>query len=896
LWDRAFVDRNATAKTKITSTDPVFPMELLSMNGTYVSHESVGRFLSDRDIEARKSVGGIGDAAIIDTTKVLPRDQFDYLVAAIAEDALHAYAQGRDPGFYSQDLSDAMSKMSTRHPELETDANAKFVFTMLTAITSNGQDPTLNLADSDALYDLFKKSGTCVPDGAVGGARDAKGSLKTFQSMLDSFGIERTRNLLSGYTTAERVNQTLQKLSEKSKDPEWQARTKGRPWLTTEFEKKKGPSIDTDKGGEFADEVVPVASIFGPKIGSFFANLSGRHDFLTMDRWLMRSAGRITGELLTRSTPAGGSDRATNALAALAVPKWSSKLMFGIDKKFGITKQDLIRSLTIQQKTGVIEENGAAYLWAIAAERSHKNTKKANGGQYGTHPDPEMHEAHTSGNSIFKSLVHEQQDPRGSQARRSLREVFREVVKRIEEEYPERKGKVDVDEVQAVLWQYEKNLWKHLGAKVQIDENSLYSKAADDLIAGRTKVRDFKAEKRSETEGLGGMENDDVYQHDAEQDFWSAEIEESGVDLLEVFKALEEVVAESRSADCGREDDGRFGPKNDCQDDDGGSSQSTAQSGGSRPDEYPELDSLKVPPAPDVVAESMTDNKEWTAKDLKSSPPFDGAERLESIRITDKGSEIQSRLEGMGIGLGEAIGLAGAVRDGNNVSIRRDYETPSSEGLFIDSYRSLGGVDYGIEQTTVIKNVGPKGKSEIQIDHKIVQVAEAIKADPAKRVSAAREFYRTMADSVEAARKVGATRITLNAAGSSGGKSGYRGYTIWPRMGFDAPIPFNLRQKLPESLSASNTLLDLHTSREGRDWWEANGRDIDVTLDLRDRSSPQNKVIDKFLKRFSGESRSESEKVKTDASGWLAMEDHAKFEEIWEEIIEEGVFDDYGES
>jgi hypothetical protein len=83
-------------------------------------------------------------------------------------------------------------------------------------------------------------------------------------------------------------------------------------------------------------------------------------------------------------------------------------------------------------------------------------------------------------------------------------------------------------------------------------------------------------------------------------------------------------------------------------------------------------------------------------------------------------------------------------------------------------------------------------------------------------------------------------------------------------MGFDADIPTDLAEKLPESLSHAKTLLDLHVSGEGQEWWKENGRDIDVSIDL---DGVQGQIFDSFIagKR-------------------------------WEDILEEGILDDYGNS
>ena len=51
--------------------------------------------------------------------------------------------------------------------------------------------------------------------------------------------------------------------------------------------------------GENESEIVYGAAVMGPKIGNgFFANLYGFFEQLTMDRWLIRSWGRLTGTLV----------------------------------------------------------------------------------------------------------------------------------------------------------------------------------------------------------------------------------------------------------------------------------------------------------------------------------------------------------------------------------------------------------------------------------------------------------------------------------------------------------------------------------------------------------------------------------------------------------------------
>lgn len=906
LYDRTFVHRGDPKRpSKITQHDPIFADSDLVQNGMFVGHGPVARALSARGEESRKEVGGEGPGAVIDSREVFTPEQIDYVASAIFEDTSRAYEEGRNPGFYSTDIRECMEIMSGFYPELSdpdeaarrgtTPQDASFVFTMITAITSNGTDPALNLESADRLYRLYRDHGSLrTPDQLMGGERanEITKSLNRFQDMIDEFGESRVRRLMSGVTTRSRIDETMRRLAKKSEEL-------GGSW--------SGKQIGDD---ELASEVVPVSAVFGPKIGSFFANLSGDHRFLTMDRWLMRSFGRVTGELLTRATPEKANKQANEAIKAIRARSRSRDILFGVDKPpLSLTREDVIRSLELQARTGVIEESSAAYEWAKAAQRAYSKVPKsvsASGkasGSYGDHPDPQIRAAHKVGNTMFKSLIHEQQDPRSGTARRNIRNVFREIARRIEAANPDARGGVQVSEIQAVLWQYEQNLWKRLGAKTKIEGDSLYSAAAKKLKERRDSGEDIPSlrpakpnrpksvrsyDPKDSDEATGEDEVDHLNQ--SSQDLWDMEVEQSEVNLLDLLRDIEgdiresgEEEKESRSDDCVRQDGGRFGVGNNC----------ASEGGGTSTDDYPELDSFKVPPD----TKPQTSNKvSLEGEALKSSPPFSGAEKLRRVDIMDpKG--IDSRLGKMGVDMGEAVKVVGAGDEGNELLI---HPHGSPGAVVVRSSREFLGIPSGINHTSILMDYGPPGKPELWLKHDVIDVLPQIRDKQpgetdeqvaSRRHASAREFLRVMATSVEESRKAGVKLITLSAAGRGrGGKNHYRGYTIWPRLGFDAPIPFDLKQKLPPSLSHAKTLLDLHTSKEGTRWWEENGRDIDVTLDLHDVNSPQNQLFDKYTKRLLKESRSYSG---WSADDWMSPHDRLVLEEMWDEVWDSDLLDDY---
>ena len=1202
LYGREIVSRDDPRRpNKITRLDPVFAESDLAQNGTYVSHDAVGRLLSSRHEDARKELGGEGPAAVFDTRDDLPQEQFEYVVAALKEDVDRAYEEGRNPGFYSTDIAECMDIMSGFYPELKdpdeakrrgtTPEDAAFVFTMITAITSNGTDPALNLESADRIYRLYREHGSVrTPDQVMGGERatEIRKSLNRFQAMIDEFGESRTRSLLSGVTRASTIASTMKRLAAKSQEI-------GGSWSEKDL-----------KGVELGDEVVPVAAIFGPKIGSFFANLSGKHQFLTMDRWLMRSVGRVTGELLSRATPNAANKQANAAIRAIKQRARSRDILFGVDKPpLNLKREDVIRSLELQARTGIIEESSAAFEWAKAAERSFNKVPRGvsksgePSGSYGTHPDPQIDAAHRAGNTIFKSLIHEQQDPRSARARHVLRGVFREVAKRVAAENPSRLGEVQVSEIQAVLWQYEQNLWKRLGAKTKIEGDSLYSAAAKSLKQRRDSGEEpvaLKPEKARRPKSVrsydatrqdgAATDGETDFPNQSGQDLWDNETELAGVDFVELLKAIssekesrafcptgegggvdnscgsddgssspessssrrpesmprsfprgsekfrdaidsvspnpkavwdrsrgradtppekvitsaadeqtssgaaltpeaeasykdlideigrqyealtaaglkakawrgegepygdppgstkpnsdkmrEEVaktgefsffmtekgfgtgsatpdhpmlretkyktadgepmiandlfrvvhdmvahvrggysfstngeyngmlthastlpesawpalfaetfgqnavyektgnyaaqnayaskvgpeiikaelakrnrkvrraidaeyesdeplgyqhlkvrpwlmkgVTESRSADCGRDEGGRFGSGNDCAADEGGSA-ATATA------------------APSGDRWSSNETLSWPETSRDTSPPPVGDGRYGSINVSAP-KAVKASLDAAGIDPKLAPMVAGGS-EGSDVFVRPapdfSMEFPGSKvtPVMFAFERDFAGVESGLHGSSVI---GVTASGEAVVYHSTVNVADSIKSDDSKRHAAAREFYRAMTSSVEAARKAGVSRIVLNAAGNSSATKGsvtstpWRGYTIWPRMGFDAPLPASIRAKLPPDLSHAKSLLDLHATPEGTRWWRDNGEDLDVSFDLKDRSSPQAKIMDRFIKKF-GESRREMPLGSGDE--WMSPEDLVRLDEMWQEIWGDGELDDY---
>jgi hypothetical protein len=390
-------------------------------------------------------------------------------------------------------------------------------------------------------------------------------------------------------------------------------------------------------------------------------------------------------------------------------------------------------------------------------------------------------------------------------------------------------------------------------------QNAYASKIGPEIIKAELAKRNRKARRAVDAEDEGD--------------------EPLGYQHLKVRPWLMRPATEQRSADCGRDEGGRFGSGNDCA--------AEGSSGGP---------ATASPPSSSGTW-SSNESATWPASSRDSSPPPIGDGRYGSIDISSP-KAVKASLDAAGVDPKLAPMVAGGS-DESDVFVRPapdfSVEFPGSKvtPVMFAFERDFAGVESGLHGSSVI---GVTAAGETVVYHSTVNVSDSIKQDDAKRHAAAREFYRAMVSSVEAAHKAGVSRIVLNAAGNSSATKGsltstpWRGYTIWPRMGFDAPLPSSIKAKLPPDLSHAKSLLDLHATPDGTRWWRDNGEDLDVKFDLTDRSSPQSKIMDRFIKKFGTDRR---EMPLGSGDEWLSPEDMLRLDEMWNEIWDDGELDDY---
>ena len=170
-------------------------------------------------------------------------------------------------GWYNEKVTKALSILSSIHPEIATDPQSKFAFTWALANTSNGLKVDKNFELAEKAYAYYSNNGVMPTDIGIGDASAAiNNNMKLFNRLLEEKGFEDFEQFMKTMHTVKDV------------------------------EAYTGSNVS----GENKTEMVYGAAVMGPKIGNgFFANLYGNFEQLTMDRWLMRTWGRMTGTLIT---------------------------------------------------------------------------------------------------------------------------------------------------------------------------------------------------------------------------------------------------------------------------------------------------------------------------------------------------------------------------------------------------------------------------------------------------------------------------------------------------------------------------------------------------------------------------------------------------------------------
>ena len=339
----------------------------------------------------------------------------------------HVANGDRASGWYSQRLTEAVDKAATLYPELATDPNARFAFLAALAITSQNTDVQLNTQYAIEVYDQVRNNNfSAFPIFGKGKhASSMESNFMLLNSMIENMGgIANIKEFFDQQFTVEELE-------------------------------RAGFEPPT---GEARGERVYGSYLLGPKIGQgFYQNLNGNFDPVTIDMWLMRTFGRLTGTLV--GNPG-------------ALPKQIDRLYKGLldsDKNDALVRVN--EAIKAGDSDSIIEIADELRLDHDRLFKTPEVRKLYDADRY---EKPEWAKA---AEAIVTQQLKPRDQPSGPRHRQAIRRILGKTLAKLEADGIS----TNAADLQAVLWYPEKTLYGTLGVKIK-DLNLDYSQAMDEVL------------------------------------------------------------------------------------------------------------------------------------------------------------------------------------------------------------------------------------------------------------------------------------------------------------------------------------------------------------------------------------------------------------------------------
>ena len=370
----------------------------------------------------------------IDYTNLRPEDN-GRLVASLVQEIKRAVKLHPEAlGWYDENLNLAMDVMRDLDPDLAKPEN-NFIFKAILAATSDGNKVGPQFKQTWQEYSHWKKHHQ-IYGGFVSGDRgeNIRLNLGMLNDLIAHVGWEQTRDFMVRKGTVAELRQALVDVY---------------GWTKEEANK-----IGT---AERIDERVPFAIVLGPKLGSFFANLYGDYSSVTMDRWFMRTIGRLTGTLAAL-LPEGKLREMRNRLRD-AVSKLTPE-QFSL---LNIPRGRLVGSGINDSATTISGRFAKKELREVAQQLEELG-------------QPALVDVRLAANALKKGLKPMAEAPDNGTHRRWIRERVDEVQQILKADGIE----MENADLQAVLWYLEKELYEKLKYRIKKGDND-YAAAANSV-------------------------------------------------------------------------------------------------------------------------------------------------------------------------------------------------------------------------------------------------------------------------------------------------------------------------------------------------------------------------------------------------------------------------------
>jgi len=336
------------------------------------------------------------------------------IIAAEVETGLSA--EGNIEDWYKDSLDRLISNMSVIYPELADNEINEKAYKLAIAITSNGQTVEGNLDFANKIYEGYKQTGLFPVEGTGTTSNQMKQAFNALNQLIENYGITKTLDILE-----------------------------------TDFTVKQMRYMGFKVSKELVTESLLFSSIFGSKIGgAFYPNLIGNFDTVTMDRWFMRTWGRITGTLID------GNPNVLNKNIATLRKSLSRERAESLDIDYDEMQAD----------------DDAAIEAGVKVFRDF--SKKDETGKSFTNKDAADNKAARAISQIIGGNI----QPKTGQQKIFIRRAMNRAVEVLAENGID----TDIATAQAVIWKPEQELYKKLGSSNIEPNDRDYGTISDRLI------------------------------------------------------------------------------------------------------------------------------------------------------------------------------------------------------------------------------------------------------------------------------------------------------------------------------------------------------------------------------------------------------------------------------
>lgn len=375
-------------------------------------------------------------------------------------------------GWYSEKFQRALDTLGELFPEIKTDENARHVMTMLIAVTSDGQQVTVNTNNAVKAYEYYREHGELpVNEGAA--YRSTALNFRRINQLLKTMELSEIKD----YLLQEATVKDLQNIA-----------------------KEMGVSFSTSYK---VDVVLPMSAVvFGPKLGAFYANLMGSHGYLTMDLWWSRTFNRYRGTMLPETIGWSGDEvTSTNKFKGVAAFKAAYLQEHGTDAQRKALKAlewapdgSIKTPATKEMITAVRRMKDETAVEKIVEAQAAAQAKEFKGTTL----------IEKKGNTLHKLLFVKLQDRPFNASDRSF---MIQTVEKAREKLAKKGHDISLADIQAILWYYEKRLYGELGAKQSADIS--YEEAAAAVVESRGPDGDGTVDESPLDDDAGGPDGAD---------------------------------------------------------------------------------------------------------------------------------------------------------------------------------------------------------------------------------------------------------------------------------------------------------------------------------------------------------------------------------------------------